>query len=124
MPFLRGVPSTRAARASSTVAASSARACFPPTRRAPPAGCTTRSARRRALRRIGAKGRSMARVGTDHPKTQDVLRPQKARGDGVLLEVRDLARFFDVSRPWRTWVMEGARRQSLEAGDGVPWTLH
>src|SRR5688500_4596470 len=124
MPFLRGVPSTRAARASSTVAASSARACFPPTRRAPPAGCTTRSARRRALRRIGAKGRSMARVGTDHPKTQDVLRPQKARGDGVLLEVRDLARFFDVSRPWLNRVIEGSPRQILKAVDGVSFTIN
>ncbi len=33
----------------------------------------------------------------------------------VLLEVRDLAKTFDVSRPWLNRVIEGAPRQLLRA---------
>ncbi|HXZ48220.1 MAG TPA: oligopeptide/dipeptide ABC transporter ATP-binding protein [Usitatibacter sp.] len=36
-----------------------------------------------------------------------------------LLEVRDLVRDFDVSRPWLNRVVEGAPRQLLRAVDGV-----
>jgi peptide/nickel transport system ATP-binding protein len=41
----------------------------------------------------------------------------------VLLEVRDLARDFDVSRPWLNRVLEGAPRQVLKAVDGVSFTI-
>jgi len=46
-----------------------------------------------------------------------------AKGE-VLLEVRDLARFFDVSRPWLNRVIEGAPRQILKAVDGVSFTIN
>jgi len=46
--------------------------------------------------------------------------PTKSR---VLLEVRDLARDFDVSRPWLNRVLEGAPRQLLKAVDGVSFTI-
>jgi peptide/nickel transport system ATP-binding protein len=42
----------------------------------------------------------------------------------TLLEVRDLARFFDVSRPWLNRVIEGAPRQILKAVDGVSFTIN
>ena len=41
----------------------------------------------------------------------------------VLLEVRDLARYFDVSRPWLNRVIEGSPRQILKAVDGVSFTI-
>jgi peptide/nickel transport system ATP-binding protein len=40
-----------------------------------------------------------------------------------LLAVRDLARDFDVSRPWLNRVLEGAPRQLLKAVDGVSFTI-
>jgi peptide/nickel transport system ATP-binding protein len=42
----------------------------------------------------------------------------------VLLEVKDLARNFDVSRPWLNRVIEGAPRQILKAVDGVSFTIN
>jgi peptide/nickel transport system ATP-binding protein len=47
------------------------------------------------------------------------------RGDDArpLLEVRDLARFFDVSRPWLNRVLERSGRQILKAVDGVSFTI-
>ena len=42
----------------------------------------------------------------------------------TLLETRDLARFFDVSRPWLNRVLEGAPRQILKAVDGVSFTIN
>jgi peptide/nickel transport system ATP-binding protein len=41
----------------------------------------------------------------------------------VLLEVKDLARDFDVSRPWLNRVLEGSPRQVLKAVDGVSFTI-
>jgi peptide/nickel transport system ATP-binding protein len=41
----------------------------------------------------------------------------------VLLEVRDLARDFDVSKPWLNRVLEGAPRQVLKAVDGVSFAI-
>jgi peptide/nickel transport system ATP-binding protein len=41
----------------------------------------------------------------------------------VLLEVRDLARNFDVSKPWLNRVLEGAPRVILKAVDGVSFTI-
>jgi peptide/nickel transport system ATP-binding protein len=41
----------------------------------------------------------------------------------VLLETRDLAKFFDVSRPWLNRVIEGAPRQILKAVDGVSFEI-
>src|SRR6187402_1182426 len=102
MPFRRDAPSTRAARASSTAARSSARTCCRRRRRWPLAGCMRRSAPRRRRRRIGAKALSMP---------------------DVLLETRDLAKYFDVSRPWLNRVIEGAPRQILKAVDGVSFEI-
>ncbi|MBL0142980.1 MAG: ATP-binding cassette domain-containing protein [Betaproteobacteria bacterium] len=42
----------------------------------------------------------------------------------VLLEVKDLARDFDVSRPWLNRVLEGSPRQLLKAVDGVSFTIN
>jgi peptide/nickel transport system ATP-binding protein len=42
---------------------------------------------------------------------------------GTLLEVRDLARFFDVSRPWLNRVLERSGRQILKAVDGVSFSI-
>ena len=41
-----------------------------------------------------------------------------------LLEVRDLSRDFDVSRPWLNRVIEGTSRQILRAVDGVSFTIN
>jgi peptide/nickel transport system ATP-binding protein len=38
--------------------------------------------------------------------------------------VRDLARYFDVSRPWLNRVIEGAPRQILKAVDGVSFEIN
>jgi peptide/nickel transport system ATP-binding protein len=46
------------------------------------------------------------------------------RDSRVLLEVKDLARDFDVSRPWLNRVLEGAPRQVLKAVDGVSFTIN
>ena len=43
--------------------------------------------------------------------------------DKPLLEVRDLARTFDVSRPWLNRVFEGGSRQLLKAVDGVSFSI-
>ena len=40
-----------------------------------------------------------------------------------ILEARDLARFFDVSKPWLNRVIEGQPRQILKAVDGVDFTI-
>ena len=42
----------------------------------------------------------------------------------VLLEVDNLAKDFDVSRPWLNRVIEGAPRQILKAVDGVSFTIN
>ena len=42
----------------------------------------------------------------------------------TLLETRDLAKDFDVSRPWLNRVIEGAPRQLLKAVDGVSFTIN
>src|SRR5687768_4379960 len=42
----------------------------------------------------------------------------------VLLEVENLAKDFDVSRPWLNRVIEGAPRQILKAVDGVSFTIN
>jgi peptide/nickel transport system ATP-binding protein len=44
-------------------------------------------------------------------------------GSRVLLQVSDLAKDFDVSRPWLNRVIEGAPRQVLKAVDGVSFTI-
>ncbi|HEX2114459.1 MAG TPA: ATP-binding cassette domain-containing protein, partial [Alphaproteobacteria bacterium] len=40
-----------------------------------------------------------------------------------LLVARDLARYFDVSRPWLNRVLEGQKRQILKAVDGVDFEI-
>jgi peptide/nickel transport system ATP-binding protein len=42
---------------------------------------------------------------------------------GTLLEVRELAKYFDVSRPWLNRLIEGAPRQILKAVDGVSFEI-
>lgn len=44
-------------------------------------------------------------------------------GDQPILAARDLARYFDVSRPWLNRVLEGQPRQILKAVDGVEFTI-
>jgi peptide/nickel transport system ATP-binding protein len=46
-----------------------------------------------------------------------------ARQGAPLLEVRDLVRDFDVSRPWLNRVVEGSPRQILRAVDGVSFAI-
>lgn len=41
-----------------------------------------------------------------------------------LLEVEDLKRYFDVSRPWLNRVIEGEPRRILKAVDGVSFTVN
>jgi peptide/nickel transport system ATP-binding protein len=49
---------------------------------------------------------------------------EAATGTTVLLEVEDLARDFDVSKPWLNRVLEGAPRQLLKAVDGVSFAIN
>src|SRR5258707_14441657 len=42
----------------------------------------------------------------------------------TLLDVRDLAKDFDVSRPWLNRVIERAPKQLLRAVDGVSFTIN
>jgi peptide/nickel transport system ATP-binding protein len=50
--------------------------------------------------------------------------PKPAGENRPLLEVRNLARDFDVSRPWLNRVIEHAPRQILRAVDGVSFTIN
>jgi peptide/nickel transport system ATP-binding protein len=49
---------------------------------------------------------------------------KEVAGKDPLLAVRDLARYFDVSRPWLNRVIEGAPRQTLKAVDGVSFEIN
>ena len=42
----------------------------------------------------------------------------------VLLEVRDVARYFDVSKPWLNRIIEGQPEQILKAVDGISFTIN
>ena len=42
----------------------------------------------------------------------------------ILLDVRDVAREFDVSKPWLNRVLEGQSRQILKAVDGISFTIN
>ena len=42
----------------------------------------------------------------------------------ILLEVRDVARDFDVSKPWLNRIIEGQPEQILKAVDGISFTLN
>ena len=42
----------------------------------------------------------------------------------ILLEVRDVARVFDVSKPWLNRVLEGQPEQILKAVDGISFTIN
>ena len=42
----------------------------------------------------------------------------------VLLDVRDVAKEFDVSKPWLNRVIEGQGKQILKAVDGVSFTIN
>src|SRR5258708_14911471 len=81
--------------------------------RAPPAGCTPPRWPRRKPTRIGARGPCMLET---QSKPGSAAKP--------LLEVRDLARDFDVSRPWLNRVIEHSPRQILKAVDGVSFSIN
>ena len=42
----------------------------------------------------------------------------------ILLDVRDIARDFDVSKPWLNRIIEGQPKQILKAVDGVSFTIN
>jgi peptide/nickel transport system ATP-binding protein len=46
------------------------------------------------------------------------------KNSSVLLEVRDVAREFDVSKPWLNRVIEGQAKSILKAVDGVSFTIN
>ena len=50
--------------------------------------------------------------------------PSKAEGARSLLEVENLSRAFDVSRPWLNRVIERAPRLLLRAVDGVSFSIN
>jgi peptide/nickel transport system ATP-binding protein len=47
-----------------------------------------------------------------------------ARADAALLQVRDLAKHFDVSKSWLTRLVENQRRQVLKAVDGISFDIY
>ena len=49
---------------------------------------------------------------------------QTARGDDALLQVRDLAKHFDVSKSWLARLVENEPRQILKAVDGISFDIH
>ncbi|XKF16927.1 ATP-binding cassette domain-containing protein [Halomonas sp. BLK-85] len=49
--------------------------------------------------------------------------PLPHSSDDILLAVDDLARHFDVSRPWLNRLIERADRQTLKAVDGVSFSI-
>ena len=49
--------------------------------------------------------------------------PSAARYDGALVELIDVARYFDVSPPWLNRVLEGKPRVLLKAVDGVSLSI-
>ncbi|MEJ1158274.1 ABC transporter ATP-binding protein [Prosthecomicrobium sp. N25] len=51
------------------------------------------------------------------------LRPLASAGERPLLEVRDLARVFDVSKPWLNRVIEREPRRFVKAVDGVSFEI-
>ncbi len=63
-----------------------------------------------------------AKPGTD-PKARKPGSVPSMREGGPLIEVRNLARDFDVSRPWLNRVIERSGRQILHAVDGVSFSI-
>ena len=49
--------------------------------------------------------------------------PGNEKGGGPLLSVRDIARYFDVSKPWLARMIEGQPRLLLKAVDGVSFDI-
>jgi peptide/nickel transport system ATP-binding protein len=49
--------------------------------------------------------------------------PRPAADPPAMLEVRDLARYFDVSKPWLNRLVEGEPRRILKAVDGVDFAI-
>jgi peptide/nickel transport system ATP-binding protein len=58
------------------------------------------------------------------PKREGVSSPSAEGKADVLVEVKDLARDFDVSRPWLNRVIERSPRQILKAVDGVSFAIN
>jgi len=50
--------------------------------------------------------------------------PQSAAAGPALLEVRDLAKHFDVSKPWLARVLENQPKQILKAVDGLSFEIN
>src|SRR5205814_8246413 len=82
-------------------------------------GCMHPRWQRRERRAIGPKARCMVSV---QPGT-DLGGASSSVPNGALIEVRELVKDFDVSRPWLNRVIEGAPRQLLRAVDGVSFAI-
>src|SRR5688500_12334264 len=105
MRYRPDAPSTRVAPASSTGAGWRGPTFSSPTARSRPAGCMRPSVFPRRRRRTGVRARSMAEAA------------------GPLLQVRNLSKVFDVSRPWLNRVIERSPRQLLKAVDDVSFDI-
>ena len=64
----------------------------------------------------------MAQIAED-VRNESRLRPQPAAGEQPLLQVQDLARYFDVSPPWLNRVLENEPKSILKAVDGVSFDI-
>src|SRR5450759_754388 len=51
------------------------------------------------------------------------LQPMNEKNAKALVEVQDLARYFDVSRPWLNRIIEGQPHQILKAVDGISFSI-
>ncbi|MGL4729246.1 MAG: ABC transporter ATP-binding protein [Bosea sp. (in: a-proteobacteria)] len=56
-------------------------------------------------------------------KTAAIRTATEARSETNLVEIRDLKRVFDVSKPWLNRVLENAPKQLLRAVDGVSFDI-
>ncbi len=62
-------------------------------------------------------------TGSRQTGTRQAESPRNAESGEVLLEATDLARHFDVSKPWLNRVLERAEKLTLKAVDGVSFTI-
>ena len=53
----------------------------------------------------------------------EVMRTEASLSDTTMLEVSNLKRYFDVSRPFLNRVLEGAPRQTLKAVNGIDFKI-
>src|SRR5690242_12796878 len=59
------------------------------------------------------------------PSLRSIFRPVGGRRvtENSYVEVKDLRRVFDVSKPWLNRVLEGGEKQYLKAVDGVSFSI-